>query len=1223
MRYREIFFVVLFLSCFVFTGNVFASEVCFSEGYTVVTINGIFNDEIDAIRNKDKLEARFNSSYKSEPLFFDYLYNPTHLAGLGDLIDVLQQGILGEVSDYDLVEMINDASEKVKTQKVLLIAHSQGNFYANNFYDEIASAPGGIPKESFGVYGVATPADKVSGGGRYLTSDTDQVIAGTVAEYIEILPPNIHIPLNEEGDNNGHSFSDVYLKYQSGRIVSDIKYSLSKLRGNDEQELNSPCISKPEMGTLHKTKGAFFFVADPLAELVASGVRGAYDVGMYLANGASKVGSSMGNTLRNLMAGAIETSSPEENDENIETNEQEDIVLAQSENKKEEKPKIEEVFPKEEKKIEEKIPEEKEENIVPPKEKPHKSGGGGSGSKENKEEEEDKSEEENEEEENEEDENPVSNRDETPPVISIVGENIVNINRGDEYTEQGAVAFDEKDGNVEVVISGEVNTGIAGVYVVTYTAVDFSNNTSQVFRTVNVLTPEPEEDPEPEDEDLSFSDLNNNQIADKDEEEVESSLDQFLLPGEYRFNNLVILGNSTLTLKGDPSSLNDFKGVKIYAKNITIKEGSLMSADKEGYGQDSGPGRGEERNQGASYGGISLGSSQDATYGSAKEPIDLGSGGAANHSGGGAMYFVVSDTFINDGIVSSVGDRSSSGGSIYLQTSKLKGDGSFRADGGGLYFTEPFKSPGGGGRIAIYYEDSTFEGEVKAEGGCGSYDGWSTVCSGDGTVGLFDEENNDLYINGNSWKFLKNEESFSFRNIYVKDGAEITSEEDVRLVAENFFIENSIFTLGEGQEIDVENIFLDDGSIMTLFGDESITTDFIGLSGGSEITVSEGNTLYLEVKNVLIDASSRITASKKGYNASSGPGAPTEELGGASYGGLGHLATASSLYGSKEEPEDYGSGGRGNHTKGGGAIKLVIEESLTNNGLISADGDVTSSGGSLYVRTGLLDGSGIFSANGGISDCPSVCYGPGGGGRIAIYYEDASFTGEYSAKGWSGWGGASEDGTIYLPDKDSDPDLDPNPDPNNPNITEYTLNGNAEDLTINPLEEPVVLAFTANKNVLWVSLKIESEVDSGIYKYFYPGDDCDNKNVCAETWNGDLSSDKDLLDGIYKIKIHLKDSENREFDDYLPSHKIIVETIQEPVPLMSPTEETKIEPEFVPESEPESEPETVIETEEETETISDPDEETDPGNGTEEGGDTETEGEQGESLGEEEIPPEV
>ena len=42
-------------------------------------------------------------------------------------------------------------------------------------------------------------------------------------------------------------------------------------------------------------------------------------------------------------------------------------------------------------------------------------------------------------------------------------------------------------------------------------------------------------------------------------------------------------------------------------------------------------------------------------------------------------------------------------------------------------------------------------------------------------------------------------------------------------------------------------------------------------------------------------------------------------------------------------------------------------------------------------------------------------------------------------------------------------------------ITEYTFNGIVGDITTNPLTEPVVLSFTADREVDWVSLKIEKE----------------------------------------------------------------------------------------------------------------------------------------------------
>ena len=58
---------------------------------------------------------------------------------------------------------------------------------------------------------------------------------------------------------------------------------------------------------------------------------------------------------------------------------------------------------------------------------------------------------------------------------------------GDTYVEQGAVATDTVDGTEAVVISGNVDTTIAGVYTITYLATDVAGNQAiAVTRTVNV-----------------------------------------------------------------------------------------------------------------------------------------------------------------------------------------------------------------------------------------------------------------------------------------------------------------------------------------------------------------------------------------------------------------------------------------------------------------------------------------------------------------------------------------------------------------------------------------------------------------------------------------------------------------------------------------------------------------------------------------------------------------
>jgi triacylglycerol esterase/lipase EstA (alpha/beta hydrolase family) len=72
------------------------------------------------------------------------------------------------------------------------------------------------------------------------------------------------------------------------------------------------------------------------------------------------------------------------------------------------------------------------------------------------------------------------------PVITILGDNPVNVVQGTTYTDPGATATDDIDGDVEVVSSGAVDTGIVGNYVINYTAQDASGNVANAHRNVNV-----------------------------------------------------------------------------------------------------------------------------------------------------------------------------------------------------------------------------------------------------------------------------------------------------------------------------------------------------------------------------------------------------------------------------------------------------------------------------------------------------------------------------------------------------------------------------------------------------------------------------------------------------------------------------------------------------------------------------------------------------------------
>ena len=269
---------------------------CSPTGYTIVTVNGIFTDKEHAVENMSALQAKLPSIYKGESLKIDYLYNKTHLAGLGDLVEAAVQKIFDNraVDMHDFTNMLGDASQKISTQKVLLVAHSQGNFYANAFYDREAGAQGGIPRESLAVYGVATPSSRVAGGGLWLTSDTDQVIAGLVAKAPgEIRPPNIHVSMADVGSSNGHSFSGIYLKYHAGRVVKDIQVSLTGLRTNAIQSEDAACMQAPERSLAHQAVSVAYAVADPFAKGVRKTVETAAETPVTIAHAAVVAGNAI------------------------------------------------------------------------------------------------------------------------------------------------------------------------------------------------------------------------------------------------------------------------------------------------------------------------------------------------------------------------------------------------------------------------------------------------------------------------------------------------------------------------------------------------------------------------------------------------------------------------------------------------------------------------------------------------------------------------------------------------------------------------------------------------------------------------------------------------------------------------------------------------------------------------------------------------------------------
>lgn len=80
--------------------------------------------------------------------------------------------------------------------------------------------------------------------------------------------------------------------------------------------------------------------------------------------------------------------------------------------------------------------------------------------------------------------------DTTTPVITLIGDSQVNVEVGSTYTDAGATATDNYDGDLssQIVVVNNVNVNTVGSYTVTYSVSDSSNNAATVVaRTVNVV----------------------------------------------------------------------------------------------------------------------------------------------------------------------------------------------------------------------------------------------------------------------------------------------------------------------------------------------------------------------------------------------------------------------------------------------------------------------------------------------------------------------------------------------------------------------------------------------------------------------------------------------------------------------------------------------------------------------------------------------------------------
>ena len=502
--------------------------------------------------------------------------------------------------------------------------------------------------------------------------------------------------------------------------------------------------------------------------------------------------------------------------------------------------------------------------------------------------------------------------------------------------------------------------------------------------------------------------------------------------GVHSFKNVEILDGAMLT-HGETDLSTEYS-LNIQAWTFTVDDISAVNIDGRGYvggrhdgahdvGMTEGNISGATYRSGGSYGG--LGGIFDGTpnpvYGNMTAPESLGSGGSRGYytsqlgGDGGGRFKLETINFISDGLISANGLNggggqagSGSGGSLYIVSSTLSGEGMIRADGGSS------EVGGGGGRIAVYYIDISFldSSAIRALGGSGSY-----ARGGNGTVFLkgIGETNGTLVVDGQggstAFSTLPIPPGYIFDNVILRNSA--------RVVADNPIVVN----------------------------------DSLQVLTGSILTHSQGSEdgLVLDIGTLIVDETSRIDVTGKGYNGGrrdgnsadygltlgSLPGANYRS--GGSYGGYGGVYDgpgSNAPYGHPNAPVYLGSGGsRGYYGSqlggnGGGRVTIVarlgveIEGSILANGQTGGGGQAGSgSGGSIYIETSKLSGAGYISADGGIGEVG------GGGGRIAAVYDylgtdDDDLNGlrnitAFGGHGSYNWGSA---GTVLFLEKEQ-PDL--------------------------------------------------------------------------------------------------------------------------------------------------------------------------------------------------------
>ncbi len=555
------------------------------------------------------------------------------------------------------------------------------------------------------------------------------------------------------------------------------------------------------------------------------------------------------------------------------------------------------------------------------------------------------------------------------------------------------------------------------------------------------------------------------------------------IDGPHAFNSLLLTNGAVLT--HSPCTVTETHKLDLTVSNqIVISADSRIDVSGKGYlaGRTVGnvPAPASAFYSGGSHGGLGAWIAGSSTplpvYGTYADPQEWGSG-SGYVSGGGLVRLVAGSLELEGQLLANGSNADGSGGAgggVYVAVGNLRGGGAVRSEGGSSAYPNNYGG-GGGGRIAVYATDfSAFDlGNISVAGAVSL-----AFPGGAGTVYVRDTDEAvgtliiDAGSGGNGWTPL----GLAGTNLFVIADAVVIRGSNTHVQAEHSGLRiefANTLTVIEGARLELEEAVLGAGSALELGTDSSIiingpVTSAIPLSigGGTfmvngpviltvpvsigsgtfiverlvapSLTLSNGAVLTCQASTaeqmhrlevdvagtVVVDATSRIDVSGKGYLAGRTVGNTTEGastgLSGGSYGGLGGAFSGSvnGVYGVDVYPLEWGSGGAPGGGTGGGQVWVKAGE-LVLDGQLLADGQTSTSGGSgggILVEAQILRGSGTIRAGGGGEYGPT--YSGGGGGRVAVYAQELSGfeLSRITAPGGQGNldGGA---GTVYITDR--------------------------------------------------------------------------------------------------------------------------------------------------------------------------------------------------------------